>query len=429
MRKIRKSLIVFVLIVAVIISPMLGVVQPSKIAAAGEKDADAFFKAETEAYTAYFALKNCLTYKDEIKKEYFFSGYFTKGSPVGIFNNGIEGVGFLVEPDDGNMRCDDPEDFSTLAKWVGYDSGQDLLKALFLNKDKGCTERDNGNKCLSPHKDKNAWMTVIRNNIRDKKLGGPEDDKAVDTLSSGALYWYYDSLFRLKAGGDNSGCGGILTKKGESKWNAATGKTRLESDNKKSLFANIGADGALKMYDAVTWSTDVKGKIQGVYDVDTHKTTGLKFDCQKIAKGITKSRAEAYQKYITDKLIEENADVAKKCESESGNDAVTCLKENGVETEPPETETAPGDDNVDSCEVGSGIFAKALGFVVCAVVDITFSIVDWAENNIIIPYLIVSPLEQGSDSPAYTMWTYMRDISNVMLVLALLYLAYLKAMS
>ncbi len=81
-----------------------------------------------------------------------------------------------------------------------------------------------------------------------------------------------------------------------------------------------------------------------------------------------------------------------------------------------ETPQAPPDQPV--CTTGDGV-AGALAWVICPVTEIIAKATDFFENNIIIPFLTVSPLTTNSKNPTYIIWQDFRDAANVGFVLFL----------
>lgn len=71
---------------------------------------------------------------------------------------------------------------------------------------------------------------------------------------------------------------------------------------------------------------------------------------------------------------------------------------------------APADQKV--CTSGDGI-AGALAWIICPATQLIAGATDFFENNIIIPFLTVSPLTTNNDNPIYILWRNFRDLANV----------------
>ncbi len=71
---------------------------------------------------------------------------------------------------------------------------------------------------------------------------------------------------------------------------------------------------------------------------------------------------------------------------------------------------APPDQKV--CTSGGGI-AGALAWIICPAVQLIASATNFFENNIIIPFMTVSPLTTNGDNPIYIIWQDFRDLANV----------------
>jgi hypothetical protein len=71
---------------------------------------------------------------------------------------------------------------------------------------------------------------------------------------------------------------------------------------------------------------------------------------------------------------------------------------------------APPDEKV--CTSGDGV-AGALAWIICPATQLVAAATDFFENNIIIPFLTVSPLTTNADNPIYILWRDFRDLANV----------------
>lgn len=93
---------------------------------------------------------------------------------------------------------------------------------------------------------------------------------------------------------------------------------------------------------------------------------------------------------------------------------------------------APDDDKEEAakpqnCKGGVGTIDASLGFFICPLVDMVFGVIHFLETNIILPYLAVSPLEDKG--AIFDLWTAVRNISYVFLVLAFLFLIFSETTS
>lgn len=77
---------------------------------------------------------------------------------------------------------------------------------------------------------------------------------------------------------------------------------------------------------------------------------------------------------------------------------------------------APPNEKV--CTSGEGI-AGALAWAICPAIEIIAKSTTFFEENIIVPFMTVSPLTTNNDNPIYILWRSVRDVSNVGLVLLL----------
>lgn len=64
------------------------------------------------------------------------------------------------------------------------------------------------------------------------------------------------------------------------------------------------------------------------------------------------------------------------------------------------------------CTTGDGL-AGNLGWILCPLVQAIASATNFFENNIIIPFLTVSPLTTNGDNPVYILWQNLRNVANV----------------
>jgi ABC-type multidrug transport system fused ATPase/permease subunit len=76
--------------------------------------------------------------------------------------------------------------------------------------------------------------------------------------------------------------------------------------------------------------------------------------------------------------------------------------------------TPPGQGAPDEkvCTTGEGL-AGALAWVLCPAVQLIASATNFFENNIIIPFMTVSPLTTAADNPIYILWQNIRNVANI----------------
>jgi|GEM_PF-6174392 len=79
-------------------------------------------------------------------------------------------------------------------------------------------------------------------------------------------------------------------------------------------------------------------------------------------------------------------------------------------------QTAPPNQKV--CTSGDGI-AGALAWVICPAVQLIASATTFFENNIIIPFMTISPLTTNENNPIYILWQRFRDFANFGFVILL----------
>ncbi len=80
----------------------------------------------------------------------------------------------------------------------------------------------------------------------------------------------------------------------------------------------------------------------------------------------------------------------------------------------PPGQGGPGDQQV--CTTGPGL-SGALAWIICPAVQLIASATNFFENNIIIPFMTVSPLTTNGDNPIYILWQDIRNFANVGFIL------------
>lgn len=76
--------------------------------------------------------------------------------------------------------------------------------------------------------------------------------------------------------------------------------------------------------------------------------------------------------------------------------------------------TPPGQGAPDEkvCTTGEGL-AGALAYVICPAVQLIASATNFFENNIIVPFMTISPLTTAADNPIYILWQNIRNVANI----------------
>ena len=76
--------------------------------------------------------------------------------------------------------------------------------------------------------------------------------------------------------------------------------------------------------------------------------------------------------------------------------------------------TPPGQGAPDEkvCTTGDGL-AGNLAWVLCPAVQLIASATNFFENNIIVPFMTISPLTTNNDNPIYILWQNIRNVANV----------------
>lgn len=76
--------------------------------------------------------------------------------------------------------------------------------------------------------------------------------------------------------------------------------------------------------------------------------------------------------------------------------------------------TPPGQGAPDEkvCTTGDGL-AGALAWVLCPAVQLIASATNFFENNIIVPFMTISPLTTAADNPIYILWQNIRNVANI----------------
>lgn len=79
------------------------------------------------------------------------------------------------------------------------------------------------------------------------------------------------------------------------------------------------------------------------------------------------------------------------------------------------------------CSTGTG-FAGMTAWILCPLTEFIVRSTEFLERNLIVPFLTVSPL-QTSGSPVYSLWESMRNIANVLFIVAFFFIIFSQATS
>jgi len=81
-----------------------------------------------------------------------------------------------------------------------------------------------------------------------------------------------------------------------------------------------------------------------------------------------------------------------------------------------------------TCTTGTG-WAGAVAWVLCPLTELMVGAMSYIENNLIIPYLTVSPLGTDANNPVYKLWQVVRNVANILFVIAFLIIIFSQATS
>jgi hypothetical protein len=176
---------------------------------------------------------------------------------------------FLGNTDIGSFECNTPKTINAALSRLGYDDIYNFAAEMGFPNDK-LTKRD--------------LDTKIDKRVQDK--GVPNDLYGTRRFR----YWYYNTVFRASLA--DGGCKGTLADEP-----SATAKTNIGP----SSFWNVGTDGVVKEYKYARYDVETGNNLPDLDD-EVLKNTGLgtnEITCIKIAREITKERADAYAAFLT----------------------------------------------------------------------------------------------------------------------------------
>jgi len=175
---------------------------------------------------------------------------------------------FLRNTDIGNFECNTPKTINAALGVLGYDDIYNFAAAMGFPNNK-LTKKD--------------LDTKIDKRVQDK--GVPNDLYGTRRFR----YWYYNTVFRAALA--DGGCKGTF---GDEP--SANAKTNIGP----SSFWNVGTNGVPKEYKYARYDVETGGNLPDLDD-EVLKNTGLgtnEITCIKIAREITKERAEAYAAFL-----------------------------------------------------------------------------------------------------------------------------------
>lgn len=124
------------------------------------------------------------------------------------------------------------------------------------------------------------------------------------------------------------------------------------------------------------------------------------------------------------------------CPARPGRSACTytpgtkkCLTADGRDVTKGDAQAADPSDTAEeqTCSTGTGL-AGALAWVLCPLGQLIADATGFVERNLIVPFLTVSPLQTGN-SPVYKLWESMRNIANILFIIAFFAVIFSQATS
>ncbi|MGD8373763.1 MAG: hypothetical protein PVI21_02790 [Candidatus Woesebacteria bacterium] len=89
---------------------------------------------------------------------------------------------------------------------------------------------------------------------------------------------------------------------------------------------------------------------------------------------------------------------------------------------------ATSDSETATCSAGEGL-AGALSWILCPITELIINSTEFIQNNLITPYLTVSPLSQDSNNAIYKLWESIRNIANILFIVAFFIIIFSQATS
>lgn len=191
------------------------------------------------------------------------------------------------------------------------------------------------------------------------------------------------------------------------------------------------------------FQTPDKKRVNGRVEYNVKRPCGSTLDVSPIAVEVTGPNGQVYKKFTPPgKSVPGPNEEAQICTVDvmlgfsvvfddmpagdykacaTGAQCVTFTKKDGeaasftlvIETD----QTAPPNEKV--CTSGEGI-AGGLAWILCPATQLIASGTQFLEENIIIPFMTVSPLTTNDDNPVYILWRNVRDFANVGFIVILL---------
>lgn len=254
------------LVIAVLSSGIfIGLVPSKAYAAPGDPIS---IKDQYVIYRSADLLKKCIfianEYKTTNEKDVINSIFKTDGGENQIGKL----YGKFLGTNDTEFECNTPKYINAALSKLGYDDIYNFAAEMGFPNDK-LTKKD--------------LDTKIDKRVQDK--GVPNDLYGTRRFR----YWYYTTVFEASLA--EGGCKGTLADEP-----SATAKTNIGP----SSFWNVGRDGKLKEYKYARYEVETGSNLPDLDD-EVLKNTGLgtsEITCIKIAREITKERAEAYAAFL-----------------------------------------------------------------------------------------------------------------------------------
>lgn len=304
--------------------------------------------------------------KDYIDESNASNGLWFTEAGFGIKETEVN-IGY-INSDTGIKSCNSI--LSDIKSELGYSSytGSDGLLCVLMNR--AGLKRENGTTCETGNgKFKEIYkLAAAFNDVANEKL---YSNKGIVLDDAGWYIMYKNTFFK--------GCGAQV----------AANQTMPESDTIYINVNTVGGSDASKSgtnYEGLSKNTTVPVRT----DLGSGKKINMK--CSEVASNINKY-VDAYVKYL-------KANPDEKVEDGSVD----------------ETETGTGADEKTTCAI------DGVGWVVCPVMNFLATITDTAFDFLASNLLETSAktVSSGSDSATYKAWKVMRDIANVVFVIAFL---------
>lgn len=81
-----------------------------------------------------------------------------------------------------------------------------------------------------------------------------------------------------------------------------------------------------------------------------------------------------------------------------------------------------------TCTAGEGL-TSALSWLLCPLTEMIINSTEFIQNNLIIPYLTISPLSQDANNAVYKLWDSVRNVANILFIVAFFIIIFSQATS